>query len=175
MFNLFNCEEMLLEELYSFIIIWNRLTILDKIFGTKSGIKQNWTWLKKLIPAFETFSRMSPPKIEIFLIFLNFLRSQALSCLVNWALLYLWWIEAVLKSCKVPKYYEQDYLQILLLLSALSIMIQNSEKKTCFGWKKGFMKKLPLSKNAFMLKAFYSQLWPEPNMSNSAYTKPLTV
>ena len=146
-----------------------------KYLEQSKRIKQNWTWLKKLIPAFETFSRMSPPKIEIFLIFLNFLRSQALSCLVNCALLYLWWIEAVLKSRKVPKYYEQDYLQIFLLLSALSIMIQNSEKKTCFGWKKGFMKKLPLSKNEFMLKAFYSQLWPEPNMSNSAYTKPLTV
>ena len=34
--------------------------------------------------------------------------------------LYLWWIEPVLKCCKVPKYYDQHCLKTFLLASTLS-------------------------------------------------------
>ena len=56
----------------------------------------------------------------------------------------------VLKHCKVPKYYDQDYLKIVLLLSANPMMIQVSGKSAHLAHKDYFYKKKYHTK----LKAF---------------------
>ena len=47
----------------------------------------------------------------------------------------------VLKHCKVPKYYDQDCLKIVLLLSANPMMIQVSGKSALLAHKDYFYKK----------------------------------
>ena len=48
----------------------------------------------------------------------------------------LWRIGPVLKNCKDPKYFDQDSLKIICLISALPIMIKLSGKSASFGSKK---------------------------------------
>ena len=75
----------------------------------------------------------------------------------------LWPSGPVLTLCKVPKYFEQHFLKILLLISTLPIMIQISGKVLTWPKKVSPIKKLPASKVESFLN---SNFWPKyPKLS----------
>ena len=65
---------------------------------------------------------------------------------------YLWPIRPALK-CKVPKYYDQDYLKIFLLLYTLPMMIQVTGKSIHLTQKNTSIEKLQISKVESFLKS----------------------
>ena len=72
---------------------------------------------------------------------------------------YLWLIGSVLKHCKVPKYYGQDYLKIFFLLSTLPAMIQISEKMLIWFKKVSSVKKLLISDGESILESIFDLHW----------------
>ena len=59
---------------------------------------------------------------------------------------------AVLKHYKVPEYYDQDYLEIFLMLSTLPLRIQVSGKAIIVLKKDSSAKKPPISKTECFLR-----------------------
>ena len=72
---------------------------------------------------------------------------------------YLWLIGSILKHCKVPKYYGQDYLKIFFLLSTLPAMIQISEKMLIWFKKVSSVKKLLISDGESILESIFDLHW----------------
>ena len=93
--------------------------------------------IEVLFPEERPATRLSPPKLETFLVFPNFL-PQLVRQLVNQVLFYFQQVKLVLKH-KVPKCYDQYCLKNSLLLSTLS-MIQISEKSPIFAQKRFYRK-----------------------------------
>ena len=60
----------------------------------------------------------------------------------------------ILKHCKVPKYYGQDCLKILLI-STLPVMIWTSGKNTHLLQKVSPVKKLPISDSESFLESIF--------------------
>ena len=86
-------------------------------------------------------------------------------------LFYLRQVGPVLKNCKVPKYYDQDCLQIFPLLSTVPVPV--SRKKVHLAQKVSSIKKLPVNKaESFLMPNIdLKQIY----MQNSANTKLLNL
>ena len=123
------------------------------------------------------------PKFNIFLIFLFFPKILSLKSFGNsWGDSYtkfaaldtnfsfkFWWIECLLKYCKVPKYYDQDCLKTFFLLSLLPIMIQISGKSAHLDQKCYFYQETT-NKQSWKLPKF--KLWPKSSIQDTASRKP---
>ena len=117
---------------------------------------------------------MGSPKFEIFLIFPYCLRSLFLYFLslklygklvrqnvdqVSYSRyhvsLYWWLIGYVLNYCKIAKYYDQDCLKSLFLLSTDPMMIEISGKMLIWCKKFSSVKKVPKSNSDMFLQSVF--------------------
>ena len=86
---------------------------------------------------------------------------------------YLWWMEPVLKYCKVLKYYDQDSLKIFFSASTLLMMIFKFLKKVLICFKKVIsMTKLPISKVESFCKWYSS---PKSNKQKKCLHKTIKI
>ena len=118
-----------------------------------------------------------------FLLFLHFLSHEA-NCIIDnsWGklytvfctryqiLLYLWWIESVVKLYKIPTYFAHDCLKIFHLLFQSFIMSQISKSNSILTQENHL--KTATNENG---KFFLCQFWPRPNILNYALCKLLTL
>ena len=81
---------------------------------------------------------------------------------------YLWWIEPVLKDCKVPKYYDSDTLKNFLHFQWWFKFLEKEPHAP----KSYFYQKTANKQNGKLSKV---KFWPKPDMQNGAYTKSLNL
>ena len=112
-------------------------TISDKTFGTKS---KNLVKLDKTRKFSSLLLRVSWLLLSKTNICngdraIGFVSNQIWDFSKIFEFSYFWRMGPVIKHCKVPKYYDQDCLKLLLLLSTLQVMIQVPRKSAHIGFK----------------------------------------